>query len=144
MHGWGRHSPHVRSPLVSEATRTALFQAGGTDTITTTVFDTALGYPWPAKYPERVLKNQLWQRWFNKESLLTADPEARRVCCGSLNGGPRSVHVNAGQGVGALTGLDSASEFVLTDPGPGSVTAPVMGRCRQLDEGMLQVGGGSA
>ena len=64
--------------LISEAARTALFRARGTDTVTTTVFDTALGYPWPAKYPERVVRNQLWQRWYDKESLLVTDPEARR------------------------------------------------------------------
>jgi nitronate monooxygenase len=98
---------------ISETARVALFQAEGTDTVTTTVFDTALGYPWPAKYPERVLQNQLWQRWSTKESLLVADPEARNALAEELRRkDPGSVLVNAGQGVGNLTGLATASEII--------------------------------
>jgi nitronate monooxygenase len=55
--------------LASAAARTALFAAKETDTVTTTVIDAALGYPWPAEYPERILRNELWQRWSTRESL---------------------------------------------------------------------------
>ena len=99
--------------LISEATRTALFQAQGTDTATTTVFDVALGYPWPDKYPERVVKNQLWERWSSKELLLVADSDARTALARDIaRGDPATVHVNAGQGVGNLTKSETASQII--------------------------------
>ena len=85
----------------------------GTDTVTTTVFDRVLGYPWPAKYPERVLRNQLWQRWSTRESLLMADPEARAEFAEDRESGKsKFAHVDAGQGVGCLTESRPASEIV--------------------------------
>jgi nitronate monooxygenase len=99
--------------LISGAARTALFQAQGTDTVTTTVFDAVRGYPWSVKYPERVVKNELWERWSNKESLLVADPDARTALARDIAGGdPGAVHVNAGQGVGNLTRSETASEII--------------------------------
>ena len=96
--------------LISETARTALFQAQGTDTVTTTVFDAALGYPWPVKYPERVVKNQLWERWSNKASRLVTDPDARTALAQDIaRADPATAHVNAGQGVGNLTKSETAS-----------------------------------
>ena len=99
--------------LATAAARTALFDAQGSDTVTTTVFDAALAYPWPAKYPERVLRNELWQRWSTKESLFLSDPEARAEFAEDRGSGDsKTVHVDAGQGVGLLIESRSASEIV--------------------------------
>ena len=48
--------------LASDATRSALIEAKGTDTVVTRVFDIALGYPWPTKYPQRILRSEFWER----------------------------------------------------------------------------------
>jgi nitronate monooxygenase len=99
--------------LATAAVRTALFDAKETDTVTTTVFDAALGYPWPAEYPERILRNELWQQWSTEESLLLTDPEARAEFAQDRDGGnSRFAHVDAGQGVGYLAESRSASEIV--------------------------------
>jgi len=76
-------------------------------------FDAALGYPWPVEYPERILRNELWQRWSTKESLLLTDPEARAEFAEDRDGGDsKFAHVDAGQGVGYLTESRPASEIV--------------------------------
>jgi nitronate monooxygenase len=99
--------------LASAAARTALFAAKETDTVTTTVIDAALGYPWPAEYPERILRNELWQRWSTRESLLLTDPEARAEFAEDRESGKsKFAHVDAGQGVGCLTESRPASEIV--------------------------------
>jgi nitronate monooxygenase len=99
--------------LISEAARTALFQAQGIDTVTTSAFDAAFGYPWPVKYPERVLRNELWVRWSNKASLLVAKPNARLALARDIaRGDPATAHVNAGQGVGNLTKSETVSEVI--------------------------------
>jgi len=36
----------------------------------------ALGYPWPSRYPERVLRNEFWERWAGREDLRSADLDA--------------------------------------------------------------------
>ena len=64
--------------LSSDAARSALVAAKDTATVTTSVFDVALGYPWPAQYPERVLRNGFWERWKGREEQLAEDPEADR------------------------------------------------------------------
>ena len=103
----------ARESLASAAARTALFAAKETDTVTTTVFDAALGYPWPAEYPERILRNELWQRWSTRESLLLTDPEARAEFAEDRESGKsKFAHVDAGQGVGCLTESRPASEIV--------------------------------
>jgi nitronate monooxygenase len=99
--------------LNSEAARTALVQARGTDTVTTSAFDAAFGYPWLVKYPERVLRNELWERWSNKASLLVAEPDARPALARDIaRAHPATAHVNAGQGVGNLTKSETASEVI--------------------------------
>lgn len=99
--------------LASDVARTALFNAQDIDTVTTSVFDAALGYPWPAKFPERVLRNDLWQRWSGRHSQLMTDHRARiEFAKDQESGDPASIHVDAGQGVGSLTRCKPASEIV--------------------------------
>ena len=99
--------------LASDAARTALLQAMDTDTVTTRVFDIALGYPWPTRYPERVLRNEFWERWAGREDLLSADSDALSQFVEARGQGDLGfAHVDAGQGVGGLTELRTASEVV--------------------------------
>lgn len=61
--------------LASDATRTALVAASATDTVTTRVFDLALGHPWPDRFPERILRSEVWERGAVREEVLVADRE---------------------------------------------------------------------
>ena len=42
----------------------------------TSAFDVALGDPWPARYPERVLRNDLTERWSGHAEQLADDSDA--------------------------------------------------------------------
>jgi nitronate monooxygenase len=79
----------------------------------TRVFDIALEYPWPIKYPERILRNEFWERWQGQEEQLSADPEALSEFKASrARGNPGTTHVDAGQGVGRITQVRTASDVV--------------------------------
>ena len=54
--------------LISDPARQALLRASGADTVITSAFDAALGYPWPSEYPERVLRNEFTARWTGHEA----------------------------------------------------------------------------
>ncbi len=106
--------------LATDATRRALIGANGTDTVTTRVFDIALGYPWPSRFTERVLRNEFVERWWGQEGQLAADSTAILDFRASHSGGAegdsggddRPTHVDAGQGVGALSEVRPASDVI--------------------------------
>jgi nitronate monooxygenase len=99
--------------LASDAAREALVSATAADTVVTRVFDVALDYPWPDHYPERVLRNEFLDRWEGREQALAADPVAGPELREARARGERgAAHVDAGQGVGAVTRPRPAAEVV--------------------------------
>ncbi len=97
--------------LLSDATRAQLLAANGTDTVTTRVFDVALGYAWPPSLPERVLRNAFSDRWEGDEGSLDADAAAELAQAIAAEDFTRSP-INAGQGVGALTAVRTAADVI--------------------------------
>lgn len=87
--------------LTLEPARRAMLTAGESDTVLTRVFDIAHGYPWPPHLPERVIVDGFTDRWAGREEELAAT---------GADPGPGGV--NAGQGVGQLTAVRSATEVV--------------------------------
>jgi nitronate monooxygenase len=99
--------------LTPPAPRDALLRASETDTITTSVYDIARGYPWPLRFPERVLRSDALVEWTGRENELATNPEARAALTDAVDrGGERGNHVNAGQGVGALSEVHSVAEVM--------------------------------
>lgn len=99
--------------LASQSIREALLQAGETDTVTTRVFDVALGYAWPSKFPSRVLRNDFSDQWSRREGVLASDAAARAGLAEAIAADDRRIaHVDAGQGVGLLTDVRQAAEVV--------------------------------
>jgi nitronate monooxygenase len=99
--------------LSSESARDALLRAAETDTVTTSVFDVALGYDWPSRFEERVLRNDFWDRWSGREEVLASDTAARAALAAAIAAEDyRLAHVDAGQGVGLITKVCSAAEVV--------------------------------
>jgi len=99
--------------LTSGFAREALLQANETSTVTTRVFDVALGYEWPSKFPARVLRNDFSEQWSGREDALASDVAARaRLAEAVATGDRRIAHVDAGQGVGLLTEARPAGEVV--------------------------------
>jgi nitronate monooxygenase len=99
--------------LTPPAARDALLRASETDTITTSVYDIALGYPWPSRFPERVLRSDALVEWTRHEDELATNPKARAAVANAVaRGGERGIHVNAGQGVAELSEVHSVAEIM--------------------------------
>lgn len=102
-----------RETLSSDETRRALLPAEDTDTVATRVFDIALGYPWSARIPERVLRNGFTERWHGNEKELAADRDASAALQAAIAAGDhRLAPINAGQGVGMLRTVRPAAEVI--------------------------------
>ncbi|WP_319447405.1 MULTISPECIES: nitronate monooxygenase [unclassified Mycobacterium] len=99
--------------LSSDETRRALLPAEDTDTVTTRVFDIALGYPWPKSIPERVLRNEFTDRWHGHEHELSANGDASAALHTAIaEGDHRQAPINAGHGVGMLRTVRPAAEVI--------------------------------
>lgn len=99
--------------LLSDKARDVMLAAGETGTVTTRVFDIALGYPWPAQLPERVLRNSFSDRWDGDEAALSVDPGAAEELAQAIAAENYSVApINAGQGVGELVEVRSVAEVI--------------------------------
>ena len=99
--------------LSSDGSRDALLHANETETIITGVFDLALGYGWPSKFPERIVRNDLSAQWSGREQELDSDPELRAALVDTISVVDHQMaHVNAGQGVGLLNEVRTAAEIV--------------------------------
>jgi nitronate monooxygenase len=97
--------------LVSDKARHTLLAAHDTDTVTTRVFDVALGYPWPATLPERVLRNAFTDSWDGSEGALSTDHTAREALAAAIAADDhRLAPINAGQGVALLRTVRPAGE----------------------------------
>jgi nitronate monooxygenase len=99
--------------LISDRARQVLLAASGADTVVTRAFDIALGYPWPAQYPERVLRNDFTDRWSGHEAQLALDHDAHAaLAAGIADGDVALAPVNAGQGVGSLVEVHRAARVI--------------------------------
>lgn len=79
--------------LANDRTRAVMIAARATDTVVTTAYDAALGLPWPARFPARVLRTDL-------------DERAAR------SGASEVVPVDAGQGIELVTAVQSVRDVV--------------------------------
>lgn len=99
--------------LISDKARHALLRASGADTVLTRAFDVSLGYPWPARYPERVLRNDFTNRWSGHEAKLALDHDAHAALAAGIAAGDVALSpINAGQGVGSLVESHSAAQII--------------------------------
>ncbi|MGE2732485.1 NAD(P)H-dependent flavin oxidoreductase [Mycolicibacterium vaccae] len=97
--------------LLTDAARQTMFAAQSTDTLTSRVFDVALGYPWPADLPERVLRNTFTDRWQQREDDIEAD--ARELLRAAIAADDYSIApINAGQAVGQVTAKEPAAAVI--------------------------------
>lgn len=98
---------------LSAAGRAAMLAADGADTVVTTAVDVALGYPWPAHVPSRVLRNEFVTEWTGREDVLREDGAAQDVLrAGIAVDDPRVLPVDAGQGVGLVTAVEPAAQTI--------------------------------
>ena len=90
--------------LRGEDAKRRLVDARETDTVLTRVYDVAQDIPWPERFPGRALRTDFTQRWHGREEELGADRESAAAQMGDYD--------YAGQGVGAIHGIESAGDVV--------------------------------
>ncbi|MDG4663756.1 nitronate monooxygenase [Mycobacterium sp. 236(2023)] len=108
-----------RESLLPEEARQVLVDARAEDTLTTRVFDVALGYPWPETLPERVVRNVFTDAW---DGRIPDDDARARLLQAIADDDFRVAPVNAGQGVGDIAAVETAAAIIerLTKPPPRS------------------------
>lgn len=94
--------------LTSEWTRAAMITARSIDTVVTSAYDAALGLAWPARFPARVLRTERSRHGDQRG----ADTRSCTNVAACRVGSTTSVPVDAGQGVGLVTAVESVSEVV--------------------------------
>lgn len=106
--------------LTPRAARQRLLEASELDTVSTSVFDIALGIPWPSAYRGRALANAFAERWHGHEEELAHSTAARREIAGARERGDYDTAVvYAGQGVGSLS-RERAARDVITEVAEGA------------------------
>jgi nitronate monooxygenase len=99
--------------LTTDATRAALVAARETDTTSTRVYDIVRKLPWSQRFPSRVLRNDFVARWSGHEDALADDPDALGELAAALAADDRrTAPVDAGQGVGMVTGVAPVAQVV--------------------------------
>jgi len=99
--------------LTTDATRRALVAASETDTASTRVFDIVRGLPWSRRFPSRVLRNDFVARWTGHEDVLADNPGAQDELAAAIAADDRRIApVDAGQGVGMVTGVATAGQVI--------------------------------
>lgn len=108
--------------LTPPAAIEVLLAATGDDTVNTSALDAALGLPWPERFPERVIRNDLVDEWLDRVAeLRTAEVAAdgtdlvalrAAIAAANRDGDPALVPVDAGQGVGLLRDARPVAEVV--------------------------------
>jgi nitronate monooxygenase len=99
--------------LTTDASRRALVAARETDTTSTRVFDIVRGLPWSKRFPSRVLRNDFVARWSDHEDALADHPDALDELAAAVTADDRrTAPVDAGQGVGMVTGVVPIAEVV--------------------------------
>ena len=106
--------------LTSGPAREALLAADGRDTIVSRVLDVALDRPWPAHYPERLLRTPFVARWQGREDELAVDERAKAEFRAALAAQDYGVvPLDAGEGVGALVAVRTADAVIQELSGEG-------------------------
>jgi nitronate monooxygenase len=99
--------------LTTEAGRRALVAARETDTASTRVYDIVRQLPWAERFPSRVLRNEFVARWTGHEDALADDPDAPGELADAIAADDcRITAVDAGQGVGMVTGVAPVGEVI--------------------------------
>ncbi|MFI7004777.1 NAD(P)H-dependent flavin oxidoreductase [Nocardia sp. NPDC050175] len=90
----------------------AIVAARGHDTSRNRVFDIARRSPWPSKYTARMLRNEFFDDWHDREDELRADTAAQDRYLDAVATGGAAAPVWAGEAVDLISTIDYAAEVL--------------------------------
>lgn len=96
---------------VNPVARDRALAAGSDETVRSTVFDVVRGYPWPAGYGGRVLRNDFVGRWHGHEDALRANlPDALRDYRAAVDAADfDTADIHIGEAIGVIRDNPSAA-----------------------------------
>jgi nitronate monooxygenase len=89
-----------------------VLDSGTDDTVLTTVFDLAMGIPWPDGVAGRSLRNQFTEQWHGKEEELRVWAHAHRDELRAMSDDPETMPLYAGPAAQFVVQPESAGEVV--------------------------------
>jgi nitronate monooxygenase len=100
--------------LATPEAKARVVQASGDNTLRTTVFDIVRGYPWPARFPARALRNAFSTQWHGREADLKANlpAELKRYGAAVAARDYDVALVFAGEGVDLVDDVPPAAKLV--------------------------------
>jgi nitronate monooxygenase len=100
--------------LAPSAAKRRLVEAGGDDTLRTTVFDIARGFDWPMRYTGRAIGNEFSRRWHGREDdlLRVAAAEGARYAKAAAAGDVETAVVFAGEAIDLIHEIVPAAQVV--------------------------------
>ncbi|MFD6162728.1 NAD(P)H-dependent flavin oxidoreductase [Nocardia sp. NPDC060256] len=91
----------------------AIVAATGDDTSRNRVYDIARQSPWPSRYTARMLRNDFFDGWQDREDELRTDVAAQQDYVTAVdNGDPAALAVWAGEAVDLISSIDYAAEVL--------------------------------
>lgn len=97
--------------LTPPGAKRAMIAAGAGDTVTTTAYDRAFGWPWPSQFPSRVLRNEFTAHWADRDEPLDLAAQ-ERLAAAIREDDTAYAPVDAGTGVGAVTAVAPAATIL--------------------------------
>jgi len=112
----------AREARVTDEARQKLIASTEADTVLTSVFDRAQGYPWPPQFPGRALRNAFTDRWHGREDeLATSSAAVAEYEAAKRAKNYTLAHVYAGESVGLQDRIRAAADIV-AEIGEGAET----------------------
>lgn len=91
-----------------------VIEAGTDDTVLTRAYDLAMGHPFPASYPARVIRNDFTDAWHNHDADVVAQSATLRAAIQRAEraGDARIAEVIGGNAVGLIHAVEPAGDIL--------------------------------
>lgn len=104
----------TRECLASDRAKLAAIEAGGDDTMRSSIFDILRRKNWPEAFDFRSIRNAVHRRWEGREEALRADPGPARAefDAAVIAENYAIAHLPVGEGIGTIHDVLSAAELL--------------------------------
>jgi nitronate monooxygenase len=104
----------TRECLASDRAKAAAIEAGGDDTMRSSIFDILRRKNWPEAFDFRSIRNAMHLRWEGREEALRDHPDpARAEYDAAVSAEDYSIaHLPVGEGIGTIHDIPSAAELL--------------------------------
>ena len=104
----------TQEALIHPAAKQKILQAGGDETIRTSVYDIVRNKPWPPGYTGRLMRNDFIEQWHGREKQLGEEQPQRLAALEAAHatGDYDVANVTVGEAIGLIDDVPAAAELV--------------------------------